>query len=223
MYIIVYIYKTLTVDILNFISWIKGGRKVTTVDPAKTLLPVGLKDGRRDDDYLTGAITVQDFANLVGEPSVTFVQGSLEAAVQATMTAIGGTITFADGSVYKKYRVQGITTVGGLSTYAPLIGLVVGSDELLRVREDSVILAEDTNVYDTVASAMSRSALVADTSGNLAPVQSVFIVDDNTISAPDEHWFTLVMTAGAPFDFDATVIIDFTIAVPIDATVEFFN
>ena len=53
-------------DILNFISWIKGGRQVTTVDPARTLLPVGLKDGRRDDDYLTGAISVQDFINQVG-------------------------------------------------------------------------------------------------------------------------------------------------------------
>jgi len=53
-------------DILNFISWIKGGRQVTTVDPSKTLLPVGLKDNRRDDSYLTGAITVQDFANQFG-------------------------------------------------------------------------------------------------------------------------------------------------------------
>jgi hypothetical protein len=53
-------------DILNFISWIKGGRQVTSVDPARTLLPVGLKDGRRDDDYLTGAITVQDFINQIG-------------------------------------------------------------------------------------------------------------------------------------------------------------
>jgi hypothetical protein len=49
-------------DILNFISWIKGKRQVTTVDPTKTLIPVGLKDGRRDDDYLAGAITVQDLA-----------------------------------------------------------------------------------------------------------------------------------------------------------------
>jgi hypothetical protein len=49
-------------DILNFISWIRGRRQVTTVDPAKTLLPVGLKDGRRDDEYLAGAITVQDLA-----------------------------------------------------------------------------------------------------------------------------------------------------------------
>lgn len=210
-------------DILNFISWIRGGRQVTTVDPAKTLLPVGLKDGRRDDDYLAGAITVQDFANLVGDPSVTFTQGSLEPYVQATMTPIGGTITTSNGDVYKKYRVQGAAKVSSSSTYALLIGVVVCSDdvEVLRVREDSVILANDTNVYDTVASAMARTVLVGDNFGNLVSTTATFIADDNTISAPEDHWFTLVMTAGTVFE--ATVVIDFTIAIPQSATVEFFN
>ena len=49
-------------DILNFISWIRGKRKVTSVDPAKTVIPLGVKDGRRDDDYLAVAMTVEDFA-----------------------------------------------------------------------------------------------------------------------------------------------------------------
>lgn len=52
-------------DILNFISWIKGKRQVTSVDPTRSLLPVALKDGRRDDDYLTGAISVADFSDQV--------------------------------------------------------------------------------------------------------------------------------------------------------------
>lgn len=208
-------------DILNFISWIRGGRQVKTVDPAKTLLPVGLKDGRRDDDYLAGAITVADFANLVGDPSVTFVDGSLEPTVQATMSAIGGTITNSSGDVYKKYRIQGVAKLGGSTSYALLIGVVVGSDELLRVREDSVILADDTTVYDTVASAIGRSVLVKDSIGTLVPTTSTFIADDNTISALEDHWFTLVMTASTPFE--ATVVIDFTIAIPQSATVEFFN
>jgi len=208
-------------DILNFISWIKGKRLVTTVDPAKTLLPVALKDGRRDDDYLVGAITVENFAALVGDPLVTFVDGSLEPAVQATMSAIGGTITLSDGSIYKKYRVQGIAEITGAASYALLIGVVFGSDELLRVREDSVILANDTVVYDTVASAMARTVLVGDVTGNLISTTSTFIADDNTISAPEDHWFTLVMTASGVFK--ATVVIDFTIAVPQTATVEFFN
>jgi hypothetical protein len=55
-------------DILNFISWIRGRRQVTSVDPAKTLIPVGLKDGRRDDEYLTGAISVEDLAAQIAPP-----------------------------------------------------------------------------------------------------------------------------------------------------------
>lgn len=209
-------------DILNFISWIRGGRQVTTVDPAKTLLPVGLKDGRRDDDYLAGAITVSDFANLVGEPSVTFVDGTLEPAVQATMTAINGTITDSSGVVYNRYRIQGLVDkISGSATYALLIGVVSGSKDLLRVREDSVILSSDTNVYDTVASAMARTVLVGDGTGTLISTTATFIADDNTISAPEDHWFTLVMTAGVPFG--ARVVIDFTIAIPETATVQFFN
>jgi hypothetical protein len=62
-------------DILNFISWIRGKRQVTTVDPAKTLLPVGLKDERRDDEYLAGAISVQDFASQLGGLQTVAVDG----------------------------------------------------------------------------------------------------------------------------------------------------
>ena len=148
-------------DILNFISWIKGKRLVTTVDSAKALLPVALKDGRRDDDYITGAITVEDFAAVVSDPSVTFVQGSIEPNVQATMTAIGGTITRNNGNVLKRYRIQGIADLAGSSSYVLLIGVVSGSNISLRVREDSVILAQNTNIYDTVASAMNFNVLVA--------------------------------------------------------------
>ena len=56
-------------DILNFISWIRGRRQVTSVDPAKTVIPLGVKDGRRDDDYLAVAISVEDFAAQIAPPA----------------------------------------------------------------------------------------------------------------------------------------------------------
>jgi hypothetical protein len=208
-------------DILNFISWIRGRRQVTTVDPSKTLLPLGLKDGRRDDDYLAGAITVTDFANLVGEPSVTFIDGSLEPSVQATMNPILGTITLSDGAIYDRYRIQGVAKLSGAASYAYLIGVAVGSDQVIRVKDDTIILATDTNVYDTVASAMNFNVLVKNGAGNLISTTTTFIADDNTISAPEDHWFTLVMTAGSIFEAD--VVIDFTIAVPQGTVLEFFN
>jgi hypothetical protein len=49
-------------DILNFISWIKGKRTVVSVDPKNALLPLALRTPRRADDYIAVAITVEDFA-----------------------------------------------------------------------------------------------------------------------------------------------------------------
>jgi hypothetical protein len=63
-------------DILNFISWIKGSRIVTTADPNRTLLPLGLKDNRRDDGYLAGAITLSDFIAQVS-PSQPVITSSI--------------------------------------------------------------------------------------------------------------------------------------------------
>ena len=49
-------------DILNFISWLRGGRLVKTVDPAQSLIPVATRDTTRDDGWLTNAMTVEDLA-----------------------------------------------------------------------------------------------------------------------------------------------------------------
>jgi hypothetical protein len=207
-------------NLTNFFNLIVG-RKIKTIPADSDLIPLGTRDSRYDGSYQPTAIQFKDLASAIGEPSVVFTQGFFDPQVQATMTPLSGTITNAASVVFNRYRVQGYAKLAGASSYAYLIGVVVGSNDIGRVREDSVILAEDTNVYDTVASTMNRSALVSDTSGNLAPVSSAFIADDNTISATDEHWFTLVMTSG--ITFETLVSIDFTIVAPQGTVIEFFN
>ena len=91
-------------DILNFISWIKGRRIVTSVNPTKTLVPVGLKDDRRDDEYLAGAITVADLAaqfggsvvwgNIFGDIED---QSDLDAALNAKQDTLTLTTTGTSG------------------------------------------------------------------------------------------------------------------------------
>jgi hypothetical protein len=46
-------------DILNFISWIKA-KRVTTTPPDGSLLAVGTPSRKRDDKYLTVAMTLND-------------------------------------------------------------------------------------------------------------------------------------------------------------------
>ena len=62
-------------DILNFISWIKGKRQVTSVNPSRSVLPIGLKDPKRDDDYIAGAISVEDFTAQVASVIPAGAQG----------------------------------------------------------------------------------------------------------------------------------------------------
>lgn len=88
-------------DILNFISWIKGRRQVTSVDPTKTLIPVGLKDGRRDDEYLAGAISVADLSAQIGGGPVIDTEGNLIVADSSNDTiniGPGGTHDIPDFS-----------------------------------------------------------------------------------------------------------------------------
>jgi hypothetical protein len=84
-------------DILNFISWIRGRRQVTSVDPTKTLIPVGLKDGRRDDEYLAGAISVEDFAAQIAPPptpSVNIYNSNGSLTGNRTLTGNNNILTF---------------------------------------------------------------------------------------------------------------------------------
>jgi hypothetical protein len=64
-------------DILNFISWLKGSKLVSTVDPLKTLIPLGVKTSRRDDDYVSVTMTVQDFISQIPTPPGPAVTSSI--------------------------------------------------------------------------------------------------------------------------------------------------
>lgn len=64
-------------DILNFISWIKGSKLVSSVNSQKTLMPLGVKTDRRDDDYASVTMTVQDFTTQVSSSIPAGAQGPI--------------------------------------------------------------------------------------------------------------------------------------------------
>ena len=113
-------------DILNFISWIKGKRQVTTVDPAKTLLPVGLKDGRRDDEYLAGAITVEDFVAQYGT------------GPQGPPGANGAPGALGPQGIQGIQGIQGVTGATGAVGPAGLIWQGLWSSATVYAQNDSV-------------------------------------------------------------------------------------
>lgn len=78
-------------DILNFISWIKGGNYRTTL-PTDTpsLIAIGAKDPNRDDSYLPMAVNAAPLQSLYDTGTVTQLT-SITTAV--TLNAYNGVIT----------------------------------------------------------------------------------------------------------------------------------
>jgi hypothetical protein len=124
-------------DILNFISWIRGGRYFPTVDPATTLLPVGVKDPKRDDGYISGAITVQDLASQLGSDRL--IAGTRE--VVLTDNAGTAELTFDAGTAV-------IQTSGSGSDL--FIRTLTGDDIILESGDD-IRLQGDKGLYDDTA------------------------------------------------------------------------
>jgi hypothetical protein len=124
-------------DILNFISWIKGSRVFTTVDPSKTLLPVGLKDARRGDDYLAGAISVADFITQLG-PGQVGPQGPQ--GIQGIQGSQG--IQGIQGNTGSQGTAGNSVTI--LGSYADLVAFNAGAGSLPGVNiGDAWILLSD--------------------------------------------------------------------------------
>ncbi len=111
-------------DILNFISWIRGKRQVTSVDPNKTLVPVGLKDGRRDDDYLAGAISVADLATQLGSNTQQALTDSLYVNGFINTGCIGVDITLPENSTFE-YNSPLSMCVGNTLTIPPSTTLTI--------------------------------------------------------------------------------------------------
>jgi hypothetical protein len=156
-------------DILNFISWIKSGRVVTTVDPTQTLLPVGLKDSRRDDGYLAGAISVEDFANQVGGLQTVAVDGVTitgDGTPGDPLVAAGGSsykvytayISMGDGTVLKLFQ----NTLGVTLTWSAGLGILTASNYGPLIGQNNVFIqatssTSGNNAYYIVSSEFSPS------------------------------------------------------------------
>ena len=107
-------------DILNFISWLKSGRVVTTVDPAQTLLPVGLKDNRRDDGYLAGAISVADLSTQLGGLQTVSVDGITitgDGTLADPLVATGGQVLDAENNLIVADNSDNLVNVGPGGTH----------------------------------------------------------------------------------------------------------
>lgn len=122
-------------DILNIISWIKGKRQVTTIDPTKSVIPVGIKDSHRDDGYQSYIITVDDLLAGTSGPIAT-LGSSLYSTNPASsiisnngVNAFGlgaGSINASDSNFFGRYAGFG----SGVTTQSNFFGINAGANAI---------------------------------------------------------------------------------------------
>ena len=121
-------------DILNFISWIRGSKLVSSIDASKTLIPLGVKNNRRDDDYVPVTMTVQDLAsNLVSDR---LVAGTRE--VVLTDNTGDAELTFDPGDAV----IQ--TSGSGSDLYIRTLN----GDDIILQSGDDIRLEGDQGLFD---------------------------------------------------------------------------
>lgn len=110
-------------DILNFISWIRARKVVSTVDADTTLIPIGVRDETRDDKYVTKIITVSDLATQIG-PGGGVTQ--IIAGTNVTISPIGGTgavtINSSGGTAFTYEIGEYVANQGGVIFHRYLEG-----------------------------------------------------------------------------------------------------
>jgi hypothetical protein len=123
-------------DILNYISWIAGKKRVVTSVPDDALLPVGIRTESRDDKYTTVAIKKSDLAAQLGGDRL--IAGNREVVLGIDDDNNDTTLTFSPGDVI----IQ--TTGAGADLYIRSLG----GDDIFIESGDDITLRGDKGTYD---------------------------------------------------------------------------
>lgn len=216
-------------DILNWVYLIKNKLTRTTVqDPEKDLVILGnnVSYVKRGDKYQSYGMTVQDFATYINESAagtdMVYTQGLLSPQVQSDFIQLPDTITDSGSTLFKTYKLGGIVNfqAPGTSSYAYLIGAIVGDANLKLINDATVIGADGVTTYDGISGKFAVNALVKNAStGAVLPLTFATIVLDNTIASPNDYFVSIVAVAGASWTGTAYIDIEFM----SDQTLSYYN
>lgn len=123
-------------DILNFISWIKGGNyRATLPTDTANLLPIGAKDPSRDDGYLPLAVnaaplqTLYNSGNVTQTPLInsTVAVNGLNGIITTVSAAIAGnaktSFTVTNSNVKTTSKILVSVDYSELASGIPVVGV----------------------------------------------------------------------------------------------------
>lgn len=208
-------------DILNFISWIAGKKRVVTSVPDNALIPIGIRTETRDDKYTTVAITASDFAYSLGQNlNSTLFAYPFDYIMVPVMTKGADTITgksyfFGNTLNLKSYKISGKIAVGTNFNLWP-IGTISANVPLngdFPWRVTGVVEAFDDNTGNWLQTGLADGANFSDTAGGTVNTEFCTIMEDYNSTPGSIELYLAVGSSLAAGDIYGNVAFEYEIFV----------
>lgn len=155
-----------------------------------------------------------------------YIMGTLQPAVESTLTKPSSIVTNDNGIVFTKYKLKGhVIFDGSTNKYTLLIGIVSLSSShslVINSSNSSIVVAQGVNTFTNTMTQFGANGLVRATSnGDAIPLSKAFFILDNSISGTEDYFIKLY--AESTERFDGYVEIDLELLIPIDVLVTYSN
>jgi hypothetical protein len=158
----------------------------------KSFLKTGALSNKNENNI------VEDISYLISNKGqdITLTDGTLDPAVQSALYELPGLITSSDGTVYKRYKLEGVIKMDGTGTFTNFAGVISGDQGLLLYSDSTTINARNVNTFDNVSTKMYNSSVVKNSAtSNIANLTFSFVIMDNSIASNEDYFITFIFNA----------------------------
>ena len=158
----------------------------------KSFLKTGALSNKNENNI------VEDIRYLVGNQAqdITLTDGTIDPNVSSALYELPGLITDSGGTIYKRYKLEGVINMDGASTFINFVGVISGDTKLSLYSDSTTINARSVNTFENVSTKMYNSSLVKNsTTNSITNLTLSFVIMDNSIAANSDYFITFLFQA----------------------------
>lgn len=158
----------------------------------KSFLKTGALSNKNENNI------VEDIRYLIGNQGedLTLTEGTIDPTVSSSLYELPGLITDADGTAYKRYKLEGFMKINGTGSFTNFAGVISGDAELLLYSDSTTINARGVNTFGNVSTKMDNNSVVKDAAtSNITSLSYSFVIMDNAIASSEDYFITFIFNA----------------------------
>jgi len=158
----------------------------------KSFLKTGALSNKNENNI------VEDIRYLVGNQAqnITLTDGTIDPSVSSALYELPGLITGSEGTIYKRYKLEGVINMVDTGIFTNFVGVISGDKGLSLYSDSTTINARDVNAFENVSTKMNNSSLVKDSATNsITNLTLSFVIMDDAIASSEDCFITFIFNA----------------------------